>query len=294
MRSMTGFGRADRSGAELGVTVEARSVNHRYLDLQIRIPEPWRGAEPAIRTLLGERLTRGRVEVTVEVRDGRPGRVRARLDAELARQLLDQAASIAGAGAGAPVGVRDVIGLPGVVRIESVDSSGSDGETASLVLELAGEALAELERSRELEGDALRASLGEALGRLDQSLDQVRSRRGPAREQLLDRHRRRVLELLDDLGVAVDESRLAQEAALLAERSDFEEELERLGAHVEQFRKGLAVAGPVGKRLDFLAQEIHRELNTLGVKCRDAEVSARVIEAKLECDRLRELLLNVE
>ncbi|HVS65270.1 MAG TPA: YicC/YloC family endoribonuclease [Thermoanaerobaculia bacterium] len=291
---MTGFGRADRTGPELSVAVEIRSVNHRYLDLQIRLPEPWRCTEPAIRSLLGERLARGRIDLAVEVRDGRAGAVRAHLDERLVQDLVDRAAEIAGGGGQAPIGLRDLIALPGVVRLESSRGGGSDAEAEAMILELSGQALAELERARELEGGILRASLGGALSRLDEKLTRVRELREPARGELLDRHRRRILELLGGVDVELDEARLAQEAAILAERSDFEEELERLGGHLERFRDALDAEGAVGKRLDFLAQEIHRELNTLGVKCRDGRIAALVIEAKLECDRLREQLLNVE
>jgi len=290
---MTGFGRADRTGPELSATVEIRSVNHRYLDLQIRLPEPWRCTEPAIRSLLGERLARGRIDLAVEVRDGRAGAVRAHLDERLVQDLVDRATAIAGGGGQAPIGLRDLIALPGVVRLES-SRRGPDAEAEALILELTGQALVELERARELEGGILRASLGAALSRLDEKLTRVRELRDPARRELLDRHRRRILELLGGVDLELDEARLAQEAAILAERSDFEEELERLGGHLEQFRDALDAEGAVGKRLDFLAQEIHRELNTLGVKCRDSRIAALVIDAKLECDRLREQLLNVE
>jgi uncharacterized protein (TIGR00255 family) len=288
---MTGFGRADRTATELSVAVEVRSVNHRHLDLQLRIPDAWRGVEPAVRRLLSERVARGRVDLAIEVRDSRSGANRVRLDVDLARDLLAQAASFEPSGEARTLALHDVVALPGVVRFEPA-ARDSDATAEAFVLEVVGTAVAALEATRSAEGAALKRALLKALGRLGEVLAEVRARREPARRQLLERHRARVAELIGD--VQIDASRLAQEAALLAERSDFEEELERLGAHLEQFRSALEAEGPIGKRLDFLAQEIHRELNTLGVKCRDGELTALVIDAKLECDRLREQLLNVE
>lgn len=289
MKSMTGFGRASRSEDPLQIAVEARSVNHRYLDLQLRLPDGWRSLEPAIRELVGGRLARGRVELSVELRDERPGAARARLDGSLVRDLLDQAVALE-SGSG-EIGLRDVLQLPGVVRIER-SSDTVDDAVRETVLEVVQEAVESLEASRSLEGAALREALEGSLDELAMRAGAVRGERESARRRLVERHRARVVELLGDL--EIDEGRLAQEAAVLAERSDFEEELHRLEGHVEAFRQALSESGPVGKRLDFLAQEMHRELNTLGVKCRDLSISAQVVEGKLACDRLREQLSNVE
>jgi uncharacterized protein (TIGR00255 family) len=292
MNSMTGFGRAERAASGLSVAVELRSVNHRFLDLQLRLPEAARRSEPEIRHRLGERLARGRVEVVVALAPSEDSaRQRARLDVALARDLLAQAEELAPPGAPPLLELRDVVTIPGVVRVESADPVW-DRRAETILLAALEDALAELEAARREEGARLAAAFGDIVARLDGALARMEGRRAQARAELLERHRRRVAELLGD--AEVDAARLAQEAAVLAERADVEEELQRLHGHLAQLREALAAAGPIGKRLDFLAQEVHRELNTLGVKCRDGELAAQVIEAKLECDRLREQALNVE
>ncbi|HVS16725.1 MAG TPA: YicC/YloC family endoribonuclease, partial [Thermoanaerobaculia bacterium] len=258
---MTGFGRAERTAAGVRVAVELRSVNHRYLDLQLRLPEVARSSEPEIRRRLGVRLARGRVEVSVAVTpSAQPLRPRARLDLATARELLAQAAELGAPGAPPALELRDLVNVPGMVSVEPPEV-GWAGEAEEQLLAAVDDALVELEEARRAEGARLAAALGQILTRLEAAVAGIERRRAPARADLLERHRRRVAELLGD--IEIDEARLAQEAAVLAERSDVEEELQRLGGHLAQLREAMAAAGPVGKRLDFLAQEVHRELNTL-------------------------------
>jgi uncharacterized protein (TIGR00255 family) len=178
-----------------------------------------------------------------------------------------------------------------VVQVQMAPDSLGDDE-AELVARTAEEALAQLVAARDLEGVTLARVLGERLAELLAAASRLRARAPEVRGELHEGLRRRVRELL--AGPAVDELRLAQEVALLAERSDVVEELDRLDGHLRHFAGLLAEPGALGKRLDFLAQEILRELNTLGAKCRDGEMTHTVLDAKVLCEQLREQVQNVE
>jgi uncharacterized protein (TIGR00255 family) len=178
-----------------------------------------------------------------------------------------------------------------VVQVQ-VDPDSLDEEDAELVLRTTATALAQLVAAREQEGVALAGVLGERVAELQAAAARLRARAPEVREELYSGLRRRVRELL--AGPAVDELRLAQEVALLVDRSDVVEELDRLDGHLRHFAGLLGEPGALGKRLDFLAQEILRELNTLGAKCRDGEMARTVLDAKVFCEQLREQVQNVE
>jgi uncharacterized protein (TIGR00255 family) len=185
----------------------------------------------------------------------------------------------------------DLLRLPEVVQVQ-VDPDSLREEDAELVLHTAATALSQLVAAREQEGVALARVLGERVAELQAAAARLRARAPEVREELHSGLRRRVRELL--AGPAVDEQRLAQEVALLVDRSDVVEELDRLDGHLHHFAGLLGEPGALGKRLDFLAQEILRELNTLGAKCRDGEMARTVLDSKVLCEQLREQVQNVE
>jgi uncharacterized protein (TIGR00255 family) len=292
MRSMTGYGEASGENARHVVSVSLRAVNHRFLDLQLRIGDELRPSEAALRDLLGRELTRGRVEARVDVRPLAERQASLQVHLGIVRaahaavhKLVEDGIVERGLSAG------DLLRLPEAFRVEVAAEEWSE-EDHELLLGVAREALSQLTASREREGASLSLILTERLGALEVVVTRLDILRGPVREEIAAALRRRLSELLG--GQAVDEARVAQEAALLVDRSDVSEEIDRLRAHIEHFRAVTGDAGASGKRLDFLTQEVFRELNTLGAKCRNAEMTRAVLDAKVLCEQLREQVQNVE
>lgn len=292
MRSMTGFGEAHGETPRYRIAVTLRSVNHRFLDLAFRLREELRDAEPALRALLTQRLARGRVEVAVEATPlaGRTVEVAVDRDAVTALRRLVADLALEGEIRGG-LTLGDLLRVPELVRFVPADPAWTEAEMET-VLAVAAAALEGLVAGREREGRALRAVLEGHHATLVGLLGELRQRAAAAPAATAEALRRRIAEALGD--ASLDEARLAQEVAFLCDRSDVREEVDRLGAHLEHLASILGDAGSVGKRLDFLVQEIGRELNTLGSKSRDAEATRRVVDAKVVCEQIREQIQNVE
>jgi len=292
MRSMTGYGHAAEVSERYRVRVTLRSVNHRFLDVVLRLRDEQRGSETALRELLGESVSRGRLEVGVEVDPAGAGGSRLVVDKDVLDQLsraldglLEEDLIERGLTAG------DIIRHPQLLRVAEAEGSWEAEDEAQL-LRVARAALAELIEARETEGSKLADALRERLDGLAQAASELRALAPEARDEAAAALRDRLQTLLGDH--ELDPSRLAQEVAVLADRSDVAEELDRLGAHLEHFHELMASDGVVGKRLDFLTQEIFRELNTLGAKCRNARMTRAVLDAKVLCEQLREQVQNLE
>jgi uncharacterized protein (TIGR00255 family) len=292
MRSMTGYGEASGENARYGITVSLRAVNHRFLDVQLRIGDELRSSEAALRDLLGKEVTRGRVEARVEVRPLAERKAEVQVNMGVVRaahaavhQLVEAGLVERGLAAG------DLLRLPEAFRVE-VSSEAWDSEDHELLLRVTGDAVTQLVAGRELEGASLVAILDERLNGLDGVVARLDALRGNVREEIAAALRKRLAELLS--GQPLDEARIAQEVAVLVDRSDVSEEIDRLRSHVEHFRSVTREAGAAGKRLDFLTQEIFRELNTLGAKCRNAEMTRAVLDAKVLTEQMREQVQNVE
>ena len=292
MRSMTGFGQAGGENARHAVTVTVRAVNHRFLELRLALGDDYRASEEALRSLLAGELTRGRVDAVVEIRAlaARPARVR--VDREVVRAAHAAVEELFEGGlVGEKLTAGDLLRLPEALVVER-DHDLWDAADQALVLEVAGEVLAQLVAARRAEGAALAAVLARRLDELAAVVETLTRLREASRQATSENLRARLDELLGASGI--EPARLAQEAALLVERSDVAEELDRLGSHCRHFRELLDAPGAAGKRLDFLAQEIGRELNTVGAKCRDAAMTRAVLDGKLLCEQLREQVQNVE
>jgi uncharacterized protein (TIGR00255 family) len=292
MRSMTGYGEAAGANARHDLVVSLRSVNHRFLDLQLRLGDEQRASEPELRALLGKELSRGRVEARVEVRAAGEAGVRVEVHMGVVRAAHAAVHPLVEAGlVERGLAAGDLLRLPEAFRVV-VEPGSWDADDHALLLRLAADALAQLVAAREREGEGLRAALGERLAGLETLVGRLDGLRGAVREELAAALSRRISELLG--GHPIDEARLAQEVALAADRSDVSEEIDRLRAHLEHFRAVTGEPGPSGKRLDFLTQEVFRELNTLGAKCRNSEMTRAVLDAKVLCEQLREQVQNVE
>ncbi len=292
MRSMTGFGVGSADSRRYRLTVSLRSVNHRFLDLQTRLPEDAREREAELVERLKARLRRGRVEARLDVETLGERRVEARLRTEIVKAVQGALARLAEEGeVRGDLEARDLVRVPGVLEVRYLADDWGPEDSAALAA-AADAALDQVEAAREREGGKLRRALAKRLEALDRVRAALEGRRELVRENLQTALRERIAELLGDSGLP--EERLAQEAALLVDKSDVREEMDRLRAHLEHFGEMMEAAGPHGKRLDFLAQEIQRELNTLGAKCRDTEMTREVLEGKALCEQLREQVQNVE
>jgi len=298
MRSMTGYGQGSASGERHHVSVSLRSVNGRFLDLVVRLDESYRGLEAPLRALLEGQLRRGRVEVNVDVRPLQALPARVTIQTGVVEALHRAWHDLADRGlVASELTLGDLLRLPEVVSIQLETDQMGEAEQA-LALSAAHTALLQLVEAREQEGEQLARILGERLAELVRAAAKLRARAPAVREELRASLERRLQELLVSRpgpdARAVDDVRLAQEVALLVERGDVTEELDRLDAHLAHFGELLATDGSLGKRLDFLSQEILRELNTVGSKCRDAEMARTVLDAKVLCEQLREQVQNVE
>jgi uncharacterized protein (TIGR00255 family) len=295
IRSMTGFGRSTIDLLGTAFDVEVRSVNHRYLDLRVRLPRVLAGLEPNVRERVQGRFARGKVEVSVQAPPGAAAATRIEVDYEAAGQYLAAAREIERRfGLGVDLDAEDLLSLPGVSRV--VEDTLDGGEAEPALLAGVEEALAAAVSMRALEGEALEREFRERLDRVAALVADLGTRAGSVQEAVRERLRKRARELQAETGLA-DEARLHQEIVVAADRLDVAEEISRLRSHVDQFRSVLdaAEAGqPVGRRLDFLLQELGREGNTLGSKANDAEMAHAVVELKTELERIREQVQNVE
>lgn len=295
MRSMTGFGQATAGDERHQVTVTARSVNHRFLEVRLRLPEEARAGEQALQDLFAEELARGRVEVAVEVRRLGSRGVEVEVDRDVVRSAHAAFEDLVGGGLVAQqLTAGDLLRLPEAVSVRVAPDRWEEGDQATL-LAVAREARDQLVAGRESEGARLARLLGDRLDELAAVAAELAALAPEARREAAAALRGRLQELLAAGGGGqLDAGRLEHEVAVLAERGDVSEELDRLGAHLEHFRELLAAPGAVGKRLDFLTQEVLRELNTLGSKCRHLEMTRRVLDGKLLVEQLREQVQNVE
>jgi uncharacterized protein (TIGR00255 family) len=289
--SMTGYGRGEARGARIALTVEARSVNHRFLETSLKLPRGLTAGEPELRRLIQGRIARGRVDVAVTLRKTAAATPSVRTDVGLGLAYA-RGARVLGeaAGVSAELSAADLLRLPGVVTVE--DAEEEDGEGAVLLKTAATEAIDELCRMRQTEGAALARDLGSHVGALGGWVRGVEVLLPAALARIQTRLRDRVQAILGE--TPADPGRLAQEVATWAARSDVAEELARLGSHLGQLQTLLAEGGAVGRQLDFLTQELHREVNTIASKADDGELVARVLEARTLVERIREQVQNVE
>lgn len=291
MRSMTGFGRAtvELDGRE--ITLELKAVNHRFLDLSFRMPRSLGFLEDSLRRLLTESLSRGHVDVYLAYRNSREDARMVELDEHLAAAYIDAYQKIA-----ALMGVREaadvarIATMPDVLTLrEKEDDPGEVLKVAQMAFEQAKE---QLLQARKAEGERLYQDM---LGRLQIIAESLGSIEESARTNAQAHHARLVERMQQLLGeTALDPARIAQEAAIIADRAAIDEETVRLAGHIDAMREALKEDGPVGRRLDFLLQEMNREANTIGSKSTDLAITQRVLDIKGELEKIREQAQNIE
>jgi uncharacterized protein (TIGR00255 family) len=294
IRSMTGYGEGTAELPGLRVTVAIRSVNNRFADLRLRLPPEWIGLEPEMRRQILRRVRRGRVEMVLNL-DRSNGSGQARLN----RGLADAVAAAARAlrddyGATGSLELSTLLGIPGMIQNANA-APGADLAQRDAIDHALASALEAFESERLREGEGMRRDLVARLERMEGLAASVEGRARVLPELLRRRLSERVRTFAEQVA-DIDPGRLAQEIAFLVDRSDVTEELVRLGGHLAQARTVLAQpdGDPVGKRLDFLLQEIGRETNTVGSKASDLEISRLVLELKAEAEKVREQVQNLE
>jgi uncharacterized protein (TIGR00255 family) len=287
IRSMTGYASAALESPRGRLSLELRSVNARFLDIQFRISDELRLAEPLLRELIATRVARGKVDCRLAFIAGSAPAAPERLNAEALERLKALAAEARRLfPEAAPLRVADILRWPGVLAEEALD----DTALRTAVERLCQRALEELNAARAREGAKLAETIVERLGKMRQRLEEV----APLVPQSLAAYQAKLAERLRDALGSADDERIRAEGAIFAAKIDVAEELERLRTHVGEVERTLARGGAVGKRLDFLAQELNREANTLASKAASQAVSDCALELKLLVEQVREQVQNIE
>ncbi len=295
IRSMTGFGRASgKVGDRLLLSVQARSVNHRYLEVSVRLPEVLWEMEPAIRSLASATFQRGKLDVTIRAERLRDPDYEVRLSRTIAGRVLPELKGLLSEfGIEANLTPSDLLRIPDLLQVVAREDELDEGEQAD-VRRVVGEAFGVLTSMRETEGTALRRDIEMRLGEVRRGFDSIAAMRPTIQQEALQAYRQRIDDLARSSGVSVDPDRVAQETVILVEKADVAEELARANSHIDQIQTLLGAPEPAGKKLDFLSQELLREVNTTGQKSRSAEVRSAVVELKTAVERIREQVQNVE
>lgn len=289
--SMTGFGRATAEEDGRKLTVELKSVNHRYLDLSFRMSKHIAFVEDALRAYIGSQISRGHLEVTVSYRNYRNDARIITVDTALLAAYLCSARA-----ACSELDIEDDLALSSALRLPDVTTITEEDEDREAVTKLAliaaENAICELKSMRKAEGARLSDSLEHCIENVEQIEKIIEERAPVVVEEYREKLRDRIAMLLGD--VKLDEARLAVEVAIFADKASIHEEVDRIKSHIKEFYSMLLSSVPVGRRLDFLVQELNREFNTIGSKANDSGIAANVIMAKAEIEKLREQIQNIE
>ena len=286
VHSMTAFARVESTGSYGTLSWELRSVNHRYLEPHLRLPEAFRDLEGSVREALRQALARGKVECTLRLAEEGSGKT-LQIDRERAAQVVAAAEAVAALiQQPAALNPLEVLAWPGVLVADAADPQALN----AAALALFERALDELKNGREREGAALAALLEERLTAILAEVDNLRG----LIPQMLATQRQKIVDRCRELQVELDPQRLEQELVLLAQKSDVAEELDRLSTHVREVRRVLKAGGAAGRRLDFLMQELNREANTLGSKAFDTRSTQAAVNLKVLIEQMREQVQNIE
>lgn len=291
IRSMTGYGRGESQGHGKEFVVEIKTVNHRYSDIFIKMPRQLSFLEDKIRDKVGKSLSRGKIDVYVSFEDYSEDSKSVMLDEALAKAYI-QAAELLKTKYNLKddISVSLVSRFPDILKIEKVEDDQEElWELFKVALE---NALNSLVVMRENEGEELKSSVLEKCTYIESVLKEIKSRAPEVVKEYKNKLENRIKELLEQQ--TIDENRLATEVAIFADRCSIDEEIVRLGSHINQLRETLALSQPVGRKLDFLVQEMNREINTIGSKANDLVIARHVVELKSELEKIREQIQNIE
>ena len=287
IHSMTGFASTTRELSTAALNVELRSVNHRYLDLQFRLPEELRALEPGLRELIVARLQRGKIECRIGLNPLADAQKSLDLNSDVLKQLRALSEKLRLAWPSVPgLTAAEILRWPGILGSETL----SLDATRAVCHEALQSVLEEFTASRAREGEKLKALLLEHVAAMEQRVATV----APRMPQVIAAFQEKLTTRLREAMATGDDERIRQEITLFANRIDVDEELSRLVAHFSEIRRVLGAGGAVGKRLDFLMQELNREANTLGSKSVDVEVTRVALDLKLLIEQMREQIQNIE
>lgn len=293
IKSMTGFGRSEYNDGKRNITVEIKSVNHRYSDISVKMPRRYGFAEDKIKAAIKEKLRRGKVDVSVMVENITENDINIKLNQPIAKQyyenlkVLQQDFQLSG-----DISLQLLATMPDVMKaIADVDD---EDEITKAILIPVNQAADDLETMRRTEGEKLAADLKEKGKNIKTILDQIEERAPSVVKDYTVRLKERIIELLDG-NATMPEERILTEAAIFADKSSIDEEITRLNSHLDQLEKILTSGGDTqGKKLDFLVQEMNREANTIGSKANDIIITNHMLEIKSEIEKIREQVQNIE
>ena len=292
IKSMTGYGRGENTAGRNRYVVEIKTVNNRYRDVMVRTPKTLQGVEDDVRALVSEKIKRGRVEASLQmIREGEETEYDLELNTPLVRSYMRIFRQMSEEfGLDKKVSVDDLCQMKDVIlfKTEEVDLE----EARSGFREAVALALASCDLMRSKEGEAIEQDFMKRLGLIEDTIGEIKERSPLVVQEYQKKLRQRVEQMLQ--GVGMEEGRLIQEVALFADRSDITEEVVRARSHLDQFREIMSQDDAVGRKLEFLLQELHREINTISAKSSDSFISAKTVELKAELEKLREQVQNVE
>lgn len=291
IKSMTGFGRGEAGDVKFSVQIEVKAVNHRYLDLFFRLPKQYNQLEDTVRSTIARRIARGRLEVVLTLEEfGDQERIVQTNTALLQGYLQGLQAIKAELGSDEPICLSHVLSLPGLLEVDEPPTDWEDLQ--ELVAAATNAALDGLETMRAAEGTRLFEDLQEKVGLIENLRQEVAQTAPQVMVDYRNRLRERLGELLD--GTTITEERFLGEVAMFADRCSIDEELVRLKSHLEQFQETLRSTESVGRKLDFLIQEMNREVNTIGSKANNVHIAGLVVNMKSELEKVREQIQNIE
>lgn len=285
IHSMTGYARKEFKGDWGSAVWEIRSVNQRYLETYLRLPEQLRGLEPILRERFRKQLERGKVECNLRF-ESQTANAQIHVNEALAEQLIDNALWVIDRAGQGQLNPLDVLRWPGVIAAEEQDMD----ELNTILLAGFDEVLAQFVESRQSEGEKLKALIEQRLEGIQGEITKVRA----LMPQILDWQRQKLIDRLAEAKLELEPTRVEQEIIMLAQRIDVAEELDRLGMHITETHKILKKGGACGRRLDFMMQEFNRESNTLGSKSINADTTQSAVELKVLIEQMREQIQNIE
>ena len=290
IKSMTGFGRGKYENEGRTYTVEIKSVNHKYSDINVRLPRFLNSVEDKIRKRVAEVISRGKIDIFVSFENYSNQGTTIRINKELAKEYIKELKSLAEeSDLRFDLNVIDVSKFPEILKLEDEDNDELIGQEVMVALDLA---LENFVLMRESEGQKLIEDIERRIYLIQEKVNEVTKYSSTLVEEYMARLQTRVNELLAP-GV-VDEARLMQEIVIFSDKSSIEEELTRLKSHIGQFLELIKQSSPIGKKIDFLIQEINREVNTIGSKANSLDITNKVIEIKTEVENIREQIQNIE
>lgn len=293
LKSMTGFGRAEKVIDELyEIKIQIRSVNHRYADFTIKVPRLYSFIEDSVRTKLSKSISRGKVEVFISVNKLTGDDKQVKLNTDLAKSYIDSLRKLTDFGVNDDVSASTIAGFSDIFDVQY--SEIDEDAMSAMIDSVLSEALSSFIVMRAAEGERLKASILEHLDKLSAQVKIVEERSPQSVKEYEARLKKRLDDTLASLDLSADESRVLTEVALFCDKVAVDEETVRLSSHINEFKKALDADEPIGKKLDFIVQEMNRETNTIGSKANDIELSKTVVEMKSIIEKIREQIQNIE